>query len=80
MNEFGGSKSVATTMIGAAVPDGYTYHVHTVVALEDKPATCTEDGYTGRTYCEGCGSVIEWGTTVEAIGHNYQVSGEKLDV
>lgn len=37
------------------------WHVHTAAALEDKSATCTEDGYTGRTYCEGCKSVVEWG-------------------
>lgn len=35
-------------------------NVVTPVALPDKAATCTEDGYTGRTYCETCHSVVEY--------------------
>ena len=50
-------------------------HIHTAKAIDDKAATCTEPGYTGRTYCEVCKSVVEWGTTVPATGHNY-VNGE----
>lgn len=68
---FGGDKSVATAMKGQMAAEGYVYHVHTAAALEDKAATCTENGYTGRTYCEGCGSVIEWGEIVPATGHDY---------
>ena len=41
-----------------------TTHVHTPVALDDKAPTCTETGYEGRTFCEGCNSVVEWGTTI----------------
>lgn len=48
-----------------------SWHEHTVVALPNKTATCTEAGYTGRTYCEVCKSVVDWGTTVPATGHNY---------
>ena len=51
-----------------------TNHVD-AVALADKAATCTEAGYTGRTFCEVCNSVVEWGTTVPATGHNF-VDGE----
>ena len=47
-------------------------HIHTAQALEDKAATCTEAGYTGRTYCEVCNSVVDWGTTVPATGHSYE--------
>ena len=46
-------------------------HIHTVTALADKAATCTEPGYTGRTFCEVCNSVVDWGTTVPATGHTY---------
>ena len=74
-SHFGGSMSVATTMVGAATVGDY--HVHNVVALEDQAATCTEDGYTGRTYCEDCGSVIEWGETVEG-GHAYAIDAGKV--
>ncbi len=49
-----------------------TAHVHTPVAIADKEATCVVDGYTGRTYCEVCDSVVDWGTTQKATGkHNY---------
>ena len=47
-------------------------HIHTAQALEDKAATCTEAGYTGRTFCEVCNSVVDWGTTVPATGHSYE--------
>jgi len=63
---FGGSKSVETMLNDNLNP----WHKHEVVALEDKAATCLEDGYAGRTYCEGCASVIEWGTTTPATGHS----------
>lgn len=53
--------------------DGAT-NVATPIALEDKVATCTEDGYTGRTYCETCQSIVDWGTTVPATGHSYAVA------
>ena len=53
-------------------------HVHTPVALADKAPTCTENGYTGRTFCEGCNSPVEWGTTIPATGHTFKVSGDKL--
>ena len=49
-----------------------TNHVD-AVALADKAATCTEAGYTGRTFCEVCKSVVDWGTTVPATGHSYEV-------
>ena len=48
-----------------------SWHVHTAEALEDKAATCTEDGYTGRTFCEECNSVVDWGTPIPATGHTY---------
>ena len=53
-------------------------HVHTPVALADKAADCT-DGYTGRTFCEVCNSVVDWGTTIPATTeHNYEVVDGKL--
>ena len=54
-----------------------TNHVD-AVALPDKAATCTEAGYTGRTFCEVCNSVVDWGTTVPATGHNYEVVDGQL--
>ena len=43
-------------------------HANTVV--KDKiEATCTEEGYTGDTYCEDCDVLIAKGTVAEALGH-----------
>ena len=77
--------SVSTEMYTARYYMDATYltshgstHIHSAVALPDKSATCTEDGYTGRTFCEGCNSVVEWGTAVPATGHSFHVVGDKL--
>ena len=55
-----------------------TTHVHTPAAIADKAATCAENGYTGRTFCEGCNSVVEWGTTIPATGHTFKVALDKI--
>ena len=34
-----------------------------------KPATCTESGYTGDTYCKACNEKIADGKTIPAKGH-----------
>lgn len=34
-------------------------------------ATCTEEGYTGDTYCKDCGVIRATGTTKAALGHSY---------
>lgn len=52
----------------------HSYHVHDAVALDDVAATCTKNGYTGRTYCETCNSVVNWGTTVKATGHTFAIT------
>ncbi len=53
-------------------------HVHTPVALPDKAASCT-DGYTGRTFCEVCNSVVEWGTTLSATSeHSFELVDGKM--
>ena len=72
---FNGSGSVETMINDTVNP----WHVHDAeLTALDKDATCTEGGYTGRTYCETCKSVIDWGTAAEATGHTYEISGEKL--
>lgn len=71
-----------------------SWHIHTPVAIEDKKATCTEVGYIGRTVCagcscgntadnpcdtfDGCGSVVDWGTTIPKTGHSYKVDENQL--
>ncbi len=73
--------------IQAIVNSKYALHEHIAGEATDKEATCTENGYTGRTFCvgcscpdgqpcdaeEGCGSVVDWGTTVPATGHTYEI-------
>ncbi len=45
-------------------------HLHTELrnALD---ATCTEDGYTGDTYCTDCGALVAQGQPLPALGHRF---------
>ena len=45
-------------------------HSNTIIQNK-KDATCTEDGYTGDTYCPDCKTVVEKGEVIESSGHNY---------
>ena len=65
---FGGKITVATKINDNVYP----WHYHDAeLTTSNKEATCVVDGYTGRTYCETCKSVVDWGTVIEAKGHNY---------
>lgn len=44
---------------------------HTEQKAADKPAGCTEDGYTGETVCSVCGITIAERRSIEATGHSY---------
>ena len=41
-----------------------------------KPVSCTENGYTGDMYCTDCGTLLAKGEAVTAPGHNYSANGE----
>ena len=41
-----------------------------------REATCTEDGYTGDTYCLGCGEKLEDGEVITAPGHSHGTEWE----
>ncbi len=72
---FGGYATVETKMSHKDI----TPHTHDAeLTVLNKAASCTVSGYENRTYCESCKSVIEWGTKLEATGHSYQASGNKL--
>ena len=43
-------------------------HVNTQLRNQED-ATCTEDGYTGDTYCADCGELITSGEIIKAHGH-----------
>jgi len=44
----------------------------------NKESTLTEEGYENRTYCETCKSVVDWGTKLDKLTHNYQIVGDKF--
>ena len=68
------AKDMISTTEGKAYYDSWNGgHIHTAHAIDDKAATCTEAGYTGRTFCEVCNSVVDWGETIPATGHNYEI-------
>ena len=58
------------TVCGEADPNWDDSCKHTNTKVEnEKEATCTEDGYTGDTFCADCGEMIAEGTAIEAPGH-----------
>jgi len=72
---FAGSIFAATELTTISSP----YHVHDeVLTVLNKPATNTEAGYENRTYCETCKSVVDWGTTLDVIPHNYVIVDGKF--
>ena len=72
---FNGSDSVATMMNDNINP--WHYHDEELTILTKEP-TCTTTGYVDRTYCEGCSSIVDWGTVVPVNGHIYEVSDDEL--
>ena len=46
-----------------------TNHVGGTEIRYAKPQSCTENGYTGDTYCKGCGEKLSSGTVIHADGH-----------
>ena len=42
-----------------------------------KAATCTEKGYTGDTYCKGCGEKLSDGKDIPATGHDLKHTDAK---
>ena len=48
-----------------------TGHLHTEIRNK-KDASCTENGYTGDTYCKDCEELLKKGETVDALGHQWK--------
>lgn len=61
-------RTYAVTLEGEA---GCT-HERTEVR-DAKKATCTEEGYTGDTYCLDCGARVASGETIPATGHSVEL-------
>ena len=49
-------------------------HKGSKTLVNKKDATCVESGYTGDRLCSDCGVVVEKGSVVKALGHNYTIS------
>ena len=56
-----------------------TWHLHTAEAIADCEATCYANGYTGRTFCYVCNSVVDWGTVIPKTAHTYSANGNTLN-
>ena len=50
---------------------------HDTQLVGAKPATCTEDGYTGDEVCKTCGETVKKGEVIPATGHDTQLVGAK---
>ena len=56
-----------------------TTHIHAAAPVSDQVTTCTKNGYTGRTVCADCGSVVTWGTVIPALDHSFsEVAGKMV--
>ncbi len=55
------------------VPYGTLECDHEVVAADGKAATCTEKGLTKKQYCSKCNKTLKEQSTIEALGHDYNV-------
>ena len=72
------AKTELDSSIANLKPSIGAWHYHSEIAVADQAATCTQDGFTGRTECSVCHSILNWGTTLTATGHTYAVVGDKL--
>ena len=50
---------------------------HKTQLVGAKPATCTDDGYTGDEVCTVCGETVKKGEVIPALGHKTQLVGAK---
>ena len=71
-----------TTPSGEAknsTPDTSCTHSNTEVKNK-KSATCTEEGYTGDTYCKDCDKKVSSGSKISATGHKNENGDAACDV
>lgn len=64
------SEKAVCTLCGHAYGDKDAgNHVGGTEVKNARKASCTGDGYTGDTYCKGCGAKLQSGTVIKATGH-----------
>ncbi|MCD8368054.1 MAG: CAP domain-containing protein, partial [Clostridiales bacterium] len=64
-----GSANLTASALGSLVSVPVTVSHGTTEIMGAKNATCTENGYTGFTFCTGCGKTVTAGETIPATGH-----------
>ena len=74
INHTGGKATCTAQAVCEACHSTYgeldgTNHVGGTRIRNKKTKSCTENGYTGDTYCKGCGKKISSGTVISADGH-----------
>lgn len=65
------SRTYAVTLIGTSS----CAHENTELRNQ-KDATCTEDGYTGDTYCTDCDELVSSGAVISATGHTTEIRNQ----
>lgn len=60
---------VLTDVVIPVDPD---HHTGKTQVKDTEEATCTEDGYTGDTYCVDCGEKLQSGDVIPATGHSLE--------
>ena len=65
------SKAVCTRCHNAYGAFDETAHFGGTEVRNAVTATCTQSGYTGDTYCLGCGVKLESGTEIQQTGHTW---------
>ena len=63
-----GVRGKETFTYGAKNPDNHVGGTH---LAHKATATCSSEGYTGDTVCNGCGVVISYGKVTEKLPHTY---------
>ena len=70
-NDHSHSETRPTADVDSNNHAGHGTHIEGYVA-----PTCTKDGYTGDTYCNGCNQKIKDGTVIPATGHHWKDNGD----
>ncbi len=48
------------------------HHTGDTEVRDKKEASCTENGYTGDTYCKACDAKLQTGSVIPAAGHTFE--------
>ena len=57
--------------VGTADPDAPACQHQSTTVTDAKDATCSASGHTGKTVCNDCGTTVNAGSVIDALGHSY---------